>query len=439
MTDLTAIIPGGQVPKGRVQVSGAKNSAVLLMDAALLTRDPVHLDNFPTELVDTRHKGRFHEQLGAQVIFDKGRQTLDIHARDLTAEPVADYHCPVRTTYLLAAGQLHRHGIARIPYPGGCRIGNRKYDLHVMVWERMGAKVHETAEYIEITCPQLRGAEIVFPFPTVGGTQTALLCASVARGRTIIRNAYINPEVSDLINCLTAMGAEIVCEGNSRITVVGKSRLRGTSYRVMPDRIEALTRIVYGILSGGEILIEPVPFDAMEVPLIHLREAGIDLFRNSRSVYISPSCMNAQQTIQPFEMATGTYPGVISDMQPFYVLLGLKADGISRIIDYRYPERTAYLRELEKLCPGAIDWDDCGHISVTGPARFTGAAMHSTDLRGSMAVLLGGLLAEGTSLVHNVEMALRGYNNLQEKLQGLGVTMHLYAPEELRNAEPVAA
>ena len=438
MTDLTAIIPGGQVPKGRVQVSGAKNAAVKLMAAALLTRDPVHLDNFPTELVDTRHKGRFLAQLGAQVAFDKERQTLDIHARELSAE-ADDYACPVRTTYLLAAGQLQRHGIARIPYPGGCKIGNRKYDLHIMVWERLGAKVRETDEYIEITCPQLRGAEVVFPFPTIGGTENALLCASVARGTTVIRNAYISPEVTDLIDCLTAMGADIACEGNSRITVTGKSRLRGTSYRLMPDRIEALTWIVYGILSGGEILIEPVPFDAMEVPLIHLREAGIDLFRNSQSVYISPSCMNAQQTIQPFEVATGTYPGVISDMQPFYVLLGLKADGISRIIDYRYPERTAYLQELEKLCPGAIAWDDRGQISVTGPAHFTGAAMRSTDLRGSMAVLLGSLLAEGTSLVHNVEMALRGYNNLQEKLHGLGVTMHLYAPEELRAAEPVAA
>lgn len=437
--EITAIIPGGQIPRGRVQVSGAKNAATRLMAAALLTRDLVHLDNFPTELVDVRQKGQFLERLGVQVTYDKEQQMIDLCARGLTATPVDDYTCPIRTTYLLAAGQLHRDGIARIPYPGGCRIGNRKYDLHLMVWESLGGIVRELEDHIEITCPQLRGAEIYFPFPTIGGTENALLCASIARGVTVIRNAYISPEVSDLIQCLIAMGADIVCEGNSRITVTGKARLRGTSYRLIPDRIEALTWIVYGILSGGEILIDQVPFAAMEVPLVHLREAGIDLFRNSHAVSLSPFCMNAQQTIQPFEVATGTYPGVISDMQPFFVLLGLKADGISRIIDYRYPERTAYLRELAKLCPGSIEWNEQGQISVTGPARFHGATMRSTDLRGSMAVLIGGLLADGTSMVHNVEMALRGYNNLHEKLEQLGITVPLCTTEDIREALPAVA
>ncbi|MHC4165673.1 MAG: UDP-N-acetylglucosamine 1-carboxyvinyltransferase, partial [Planctomycetota bacterium] len=342
--------------------------------------------------------------IGVFVDADSRKETIEIQATEIRKDELSQYNYPMRSTYLLAAGQLLRNGTAHIPYPGGCKIANRKY--------------------ISISCNGLRGAEISFPFPTVGGTENALLCCSIAKGTSVIRNAYISPEVNDLIQMLVMMGADIEVYGNSQIRVKGVDSLRGTSYRVMPDRIEALTWIIYAVLSKGTVIVEDVPFSTMEVPLIHLQEAGIDLFRNSRSVHISPKCLE-NFVIQPFEVACGTHPGVISDMQPFYVLLGLGADGRSRIIDYRYPERTAYLSELEKMCPGCLEWSAAGNINTKGPAELKASTVNSTDLRGSMAVVLAALLARGHTTITNVNMAFRGYNKLAEKLSKLGIKYNL--------------
>jgi len=411
-------IAGRQVPKGTVKVSGAKNAATKLMAAALLTDERVSLYNFPTELVDALYKADFLKKIGTEVIFDAETTTATIHANQIKDEILNDYSYPIRTTYLMVAGQLNRNGIARIPYPGGCKIGDRKYDLHVMVWESMGCKVKEQDAYIEIK-GKLKPAEINFPISTIGGTENALICGAGIEGTTIVRNAYISPEVFCLIEFLRSLGADIKATGNSFISITGKSSLRGTTFSVIPDRIEALTWIIFGALSGGSIIIENVPFAFMETPFVHIKESGLDIYKNSNSVYINKHCM-INGTIQPFEMACGTYPGVISDMQPFFTLLGLKAHGISRIYDYRYPERTAYLSELAKFCPGALAWEP-GKIKIKGPCQLKAADVTSTDLRGSMSLVLASLLAEGTSTISDVGMALRGYDKMLEKLQQLGV------------------
>jgi len=416
-------IEGGQVPSGRVRVSGAKNSALKLVAAALLTDDLVHLDNFPTELNDIRIKLDFLRALGCEVAVDRLKQQVDIRARIMSPDPLDSYHFPIRTTYLLVPGQLHKNGVARIPYPGGCNIGQRKYDLHIMVWEALGCSVRETENFIEVRCENLKPCEINFPISTVGGTESALLCAAIIDGETVIRNAYVTPEIFDIVLLLQAMGVQIEVHGNSYIKVHGSAKLRGASLTVMPDRIEALTWIIYSILAKGSVVIEDVPFDSMEVPFIHLKEAGVDIFRNTKDVYVGPTCFR-NCTIQPFEMACGTYPGVISDMQPFFVLLGLFANGRSRIIDYRYPERTAYVEELNKLCGGRIACRD-GEITIDGPLPITGGEVVSTDLRGSMALILAGLLGEGTTRVRKASMALRGYNDLLLKLEGLGISSRM--------------
>jgi len=416
---MQATIEGCAVPRGRVRVSGAKNSATRLLAAALLTDDPVELVNFPTELLDARHKARFIESLGGRVTFDDAAERVAIEAADLRGHEVADYDVPIRTTYLLCAAQLLRSGVARIPYPGGCKIGSRGYDLHVMVWQALGCTVKELPHCIEIRGDGFRGGPISFPISTVGGTENALICAAVARGTTKIHNAYITPEVEDLIALLRRMGASISVRGNTFIEVTGREVLHGTTMEVMADRIEALTWIVYGIMAGGELLVENVPFHALEVPLIHVQKAGIDLFRNSRSVYISPDCLRLGRA-QPFELACGAHPGIISDMQPFYVLLAMRAEGISRVFDYRYPERIAYIDQLAKFAPGTLEAEP-GRITVRGPAGFTPAHVRSTDLRGSMALVMAALCAEGRSVIDDVQMALRGYNNLQRKLGELGI------------------
>lgn len=187
----------------------------------------------------------------------------------------------------------------------------------------------------------------------------------------------------------------------------------------MPDRIEALTWIVLGAVTGGNVLVRNVPFDTMEVPLIHLRDCGLDLFRNSSTVQVSPACVGPHG-IQPFELACGTHPGVISDMQSFYTFLALFANGRSVVYDYRYPERIAYAHELARFAEGAIDATP-GRITIRGKAKLKGATAKSTDLRGSMALIMAAICAEGDSCVEGIELALRGYNELPKKLAALGV------------------
>ena len=426
MENISFKIQGGQIPNGSVRISGAKNAATRLMAAALISNEDVLLENFPTRIVDAFHKANFISNCGGEVLTNHDKETVLIKPEKLRDTLLGSYNYPIRTTYLLAAGLIKKSGSAKIPYPGGCKIGQRGYDLHIMVWEKLGAKVSEKPDFIEIFAPKgFSPGEINFPISTTGGTENALICASTIAGETVIRNAYISPEIENLIDFLRTLGAKIQVAGNSFIKVAGSDYLKGSIFPVIPDRIEALTWIVYGALSGGSLTIKDVPFNAMQIPLIHLKEAGIDFFQNQHNVKISPDCL-LDGIIQPYEIATGTHPGVISDMQAFYVLLALHADGISRVYDYRYPDRTKYLEELSKFYPGQLKWEK-GKITIIGKKNVTPVPenVRSTDLRGSMALVLAALLAKGESTIENVEMALRGYNNLESKLKSLGVSIKL--------------
>nr|WP_255772293.1 MULTISPECIES: UDP-N-acetylglucosamine 1-carboxyvinyltransferase [Halorhodospira] len=413
------VVSGGQRLNGSVVVSGAKNSATRVLAASLISEGRVTLRNFPLALEDAKAKIAFLSSLGVEIQQRSDRSEMMIETTDLSLEDLQQYNLPIRTTYLLAAGMLARCGEARIPYPGGCKIGSRGYDLHMMVWRDLGCEVKEKPDYIEVR-GRLRGGQVDFPISTVGGTENALICAAVARGETLIRNAYVTPEVRDLVAFLREMGARIELEGTSLIRVQGDGNLLGdASFSIMPDRIEALTWIILGAVTEGTVFVHNVPFDTMEVPLLHLRDAGLDLFSNSDTVMVSPDCIG-EHGIQPFELATGTHPGVISDMQSFFAFLGLFANGRSVVFDYRYPERIAYANELAKFAPGAIEAEP-GRITVYGPRRLSAAHVGSTDLRGSMAQIMAAICAEGESRVDGVELALRGYNALPEKLAALGL------------------
>jgi len=404
---------------GAVTVSGAKNSATRVLAAALVSEGQVTLRNFPLKLEDVRAKLRYIKAMGAVLEQRVQKSELLITVPKISLERITDFDLPIRTTYLLAAGMLSRESHALVPYPGGCKIGSRGYDLHMMVWQRLGCTVEEKREYIEVT-GKLIGGIIDFPISTVGGTENALICAAVAKGETLIRNAYVTPEVQDLISFLREMGACIELEGRSHIRIQGNDGLLGgASFSVMPDRIEALTWIILGAVTGGILKVQNVPFETMQVPLIHLREAGIDLFVNSNTVFVSADSIGSHG-IQPFELATGTHPGVISDMQPFFAFLGLFANGRSLVYDFRYPERINYAFELEKFAHGAINAMH-GKIILNGPVKLKAAHVMSTDLRGSMALIMAAICAKGKSRVDGIEMALRGYNDLQNKLAQLGV------------------
>lgn len=412
-------VTGNQILHGDVTVDGAKNSATRVLAAALISDGKVNLRNFPLHLEDVKAKLGFIENLGAKTSVNKDSSELALSVDTLNFDGITDYGLPIRTTYLLAAGMLARNEYARIPYPGGCKIGDRGYDLHMMVWRELGCKVTETPDYIEVE-GSLQGGTINFPLSTVGGTENALICAAVANGYTEIRNAYITPEVEDLIAFLREMGAQIELDGSSMARVKGNGGLlRGASFSIMPDRIEALTWIVLAAITNSTIRVKNVPFDVMEVPLIHLQHAGIDYMQSSNDILVSPECVS-KYGIQPFELACGTHPGVISDMQSFFVLLAMFAAGRSKIFDYRYPERIAYAKELDKFNPGFIE-PKPGEITVIGRDRLIGTRVKSTDLRGSMALVMAAIAASGESEVTGVELALRGYNNLPHKLAQLGL------------------
>lgn len=418
-----AYIEGGVPPHGSIRVSGAKNSATRLLSAALLTDDVVQLGNFPTKLVDVGHKIDFIRSIGADIDVDDLDDSIKISAGDYGARSTDNYDVPIRTTYLLVAGQLLRTGHAKVPYPGGCKIGARGYDMHIMVWKTLGCEVEELPDYISVKARKFVGARIDFPISTVGGTENALICSAVAEGTTEIFNAYITPEVYDLIKLLRQMGASIEVIGNSHIIVNGKSALSGARMNVMPDRIEALTWIVLAIVLRGKILVEGVSFKDLESSMLYLQASGIDLLTNRNSAYVHSDVM--PEGVQPFEVPCGTHPGVISDMQPFFVFLALAASGTSRIFDYRYPERIGYVQELAKFCPPGSLHAEFGKITVKGPVRFHAAEAQSTDLRGSMALIMAALAAEGSSVIHDAHMALRGYNDLAHKLKTLGMNIRI--------------
>lgn len=409
-----------QRPDGEVRVSGAKNSATRLITAALLSDQKSVINNFPTTIVDANHKISFITANGGKTKLDHDRKIFTIDPKNFKVDPANGLDLPVRTTYLLAAGQLLRGNSAIIPMPGGCNIGERKIDLHLMLWEKLGLKITEKADYLLLEADELIGAHIDFPFPTIGGTENAILCGCIAKGVTKITNAYLSPEVMDMVNMLKNMGAKIETTGNSYIEIEGGVPLSGASYSVMPDRIEALTWLIYGVLSRGSIKISNVPFEDMVVPLTHIRNCGIDFYRNSDSIFINPRCY--PEGVQPFQLACGTHPGVISDMQPFYTLLALKAKGKSMIVDYRYPERVTYLEELQKCLPEeVIRFNKNGYIYIDGAEAITGNELISTDLRGSMAMILFALTSEQKIVVRDIKKALRGYDDFFKKLKGLGV------------------
>lgn len=410
---------------GKVVISGAKNSATRILAASLITDTENILYNFPTELVDVKHKVNAMKEYGAHIELDTFKSTARINADSICTHKLSKYDYPIRTTYLLAAGLLKKFGKACIPYPGGCNIGDRGYDQHIKVWENLGCKVEECHDSINIFAPKngFNPLDIRFDISTIGGTENALISASMIPGESHIRDAYVSPEVEDLISYLRATGVKIEFSGNSHIKIVGSDHLKGVEYTIIPDRIEALTWLIFGAISKGEIHVKNVPYDLMEIPLIHMRKTGVDFFANKSDAFISPKCI-IDDAIQPFELACGTHPGIISDMQPFFVLLGLAAQGTSRIYDYRYPERVAYLEELNKFCPDSIEWSK-GEIIVHGPAKFKPANADSLDLRGGMAVLIAAILSKGDCTVDNIQMAMRGYNKLKEKLSGLGITLNI--------------
>jgi UDP-N-acetylglucosamine 1-carboxyvinyltransferase len=399
---------------GSVQVSGAKNSVLRLMAASLLTPGRIALHNYPSDLRDAQiHLGML-EALGKTCVQNGGALII---SEDKPLQSQLDWPGrSIRNTLLILGALTARLGAGAVPLPGGCDIGasgERRYDLHVLVLESLGARVWTEGRMLLAEAPDgLTGGDIHLPLRSTGATENAILCGTLARGVTRIWNPHIRPEIIDLIAFLRTLGAKIEVFGQEHIEITGVEGLGGGEHRIMPDNVEALTWLVGAMVTGGEVEIIDFPHAHLEVPLIFLRESGARMFRGDDALVVRGG------RCYPVDLATGPYPGINSDMQPLFAVYGAAARGESRLIDLRFPGRYAYADELARL--GLQHHTEGNVLRIVGGAPLTGAEVCALDLRAGIALCLAALIADGETVVRDAWQVERGYSNFAPKLKGLG-------------------
>lgn len=397
--------------EGNVEVSGAKNSALKLLTASILTDETVELFNSPNNLLDVKVHIAMLEKLGKKCTEDN-RYLKIIERKKLTTELIWDERS-IRNSLLMLGCLTTRFGKGKVPLPGGCKLGERKYDLHVMILEKMGASVYEENGYLcsETKEYPLKGCEIYLPIRSTGATENAILAGTLANGSTTIWNPHIRPEIIDLIAMLNNMGANIKVYGQQCIVIKGVEQLSGVKHIVIPDNMEALTWAIGAVITNGDVEIQNFPFEHLEVPLVFLRESGMKYYRGENSLIVRGG------SPYPVEISTGPYPGINSDMQPLFAIYGAHSQGTSKIIDLRFPGRYAYAEELAKM---GMEYTIEGDLLVIhGGKKLNGATVKALDLRAGIALLLAGLTAEGETIIENAWQIERGYELLDDKLKRL--------------------
>ena len=404
---------------GSIRVSGAKNSVLRLLAASLLTGDEIVLHNYPATLLDAGVHVEMLEMLGKSCRVTK--ETLTIAAE--TSMPASDLDWQgrsIRNTLLVLGALVARTGAGRVPLPGGCDIGDRKYDLHELVLTSLGARVWAEDGFLCASAPAgLTGAEIVLPLRSTGATEQAIIAGSLARGRTTLYNPHMRPEIIDLIAFIEKMGAKVAYNGQESIVVEGARKLSGVSHTVMPDNMEAMTWLTGALLTGGDIEIAEFPFDDLEVPLIFAKASGARVFREGSTAII--------RSVRPFpvEISTGPYPGINSDMQPLFAAIGACALGVSKLVDLRFQNRFDYLKEFAKM--GVEAHVSGGTAVVRGGRQLSGARVVAVDLRAGAALAMLGLVAKGETEIENAWQIERGYDRFVEKGRLLGGDLTIVA------------
>ena len=400
---------------GIVRVSGAKNSALKLLTASLLTSETVVLHGFPTGLSDARIHLEMLELLGKRIRVDG--ETVEIWEDSGSGVALRWKGRSIRNTLLILGALVTRRGEGSVPSPGGCDLGDRKYDLHEYVLRSMGADVSDDGESLHAKrrFSRLQGTDLHLSIRSTGATENAILCAVLAKGVTRVWNPHVRPEILDLVRMLRKMGARIAVYGQERIEIEGVASLRGVEHNVIPDNMEALTWLVGAVLTGGDVEIEGFPDEHLGVPLIHLRESGARLFANKDSVIVRGG------RPLPVEIATGAYPGINSDMQPLFGAFGALAHGTSKIVDLRFPGRYRYAEQFRNL--GIDNEVRDGVLTIHGKGRdaVQGNQVQAVDLRAGVALLIVGLAASrGTTVINDAWQIERGYDRFVEKFRSLG-------------------
>jgi UDP-N-acetylglucosamine 1-carboxyvinyltransferase len=413
------VIRGGNPLLGTVRISGAKNAALPCMAAALLTDEPVILENIP-QVRDIETTRKLLSAMGAEVELGYGRahHRTTICARALAA-PEASYDLvkTMRASTLVLGPLVARCGHARVSLPGGCAIGARPIDLHIKGLERLGAKITQEHGYVEATTEdtggRLKGAEIVFEKITVTGTEDLLMAAALADGETVMQNCAREPEVADLAALLNAMGAKIEGAGTSTIRVTGVAKLHGAKHRIIPDRIEAGTFIIAAALTGGDINVSGCDPTHLTAILQKLAETGVKTVVKGDSVRVM-----GDHPLQAADMNTEEYPGFPTDMQAQYMALATQAAGTSIVTENIFENRFMHAQELVRM--GANIKIEGRRAIVRGGAQLSAAAVLASDLRASASLVLAALVADGETIIDRVYHLDRGYENIEEKLKAVG-------------------
>jgi UDP-N-acetylglucosamine 1-carboxyvinyltransferase len=421
------VIRGGNPLVGTIRVSGAKNSALPCMAAAILTEDVITLENIP-QVWDIATQRRLLSSMGAEVRPGDAPNSTTISCRTLS-HPVAKYEIvkTMRASSLVLGPLIARSGRSRVAMPGGCAIGGRPIDLHIKGLEKMGVQITQEHGYLDARAERLHGAHLLFDKITVTGTEDLLMAAVLAEGETLMENCAREPEVADLAALLTAMGAEIEGAGTSTIRVQGVSHLHGARYRINPDRIEAGTFLVAGVITGGDLTVTDCNPAHLSAVINKLQEAGACVEILDPATVRVRSCGK----LCAADISTEEYPGFPTDMQAQYMALATQAEGVSAVQENIFENRFMHVQELARM--GANIKVEGRTATVRGPAKLSAAAVMCSDLRASASLVLAALVADGESILDRVYHIDRGYERIEEKLAGVGAEIHrmgnVFAPK----------
>ncbi|WP_198960101.1 MULTISPECIES: UDP-N-acetylglucosamine 1-carboxyvinyltransferase [unclassified Synechococcus] len=410
-------ISGGRRLEGEIRVSGAKNSALVLMAACLLTEDALRLSNVPP-LTDITAMGEILSALGVRV--QRGGDAIVLHGDHITtAAPPYELVNSLRASFFCIGPLLARMGMAQVPLPGGCQIGTRPVVEHVKGLKALGAQVTIEHGVVTAVVPgrqrRLTGGHIHLDCPSVGATETLMMAAALADGETVIDNAAQEPEVIDLARLLLAMGAKVRGAGTPTITIVGVDRLHGADYAVIPDRIEAGTFLLAGAITRSRLRVFPALPEHLGAVITKLEEAGCRIEADGQGLILTASKVRA------VDLRTQPFPGFPTDLQAPFMALLATAEGTSMVVENIFENRLQHVAELQRM--GASIRMQGNTACVEGVARLSGAPVHGTDLRASAAMVLAGLAADGITTVRGLEYLDRGYADLEGKLNAAGASI----------------
>lgn len=408
------IVKGGNRLVGAVKTSGAKNAVLPIIAASILGITPSHLDEVPM-LEDVHTISEVLKCLGLSVECSPEKNVLDIDSTEITSyEAPYELVRTMRASFLVMGPLLARIGKARISMPGGCAIGARPIDIHLKGFEALGVKIEQGHGYIEASAPEgLKGTSIYFDFPSVGATENIMMAASLAEGTTILENAAEEPEIVDLANYLNKMGAKIRGAGTDTIRIEGVDKLHGADYTIIPDRIEAGTYMIAAAMTGGDVVVENVLPEHQKPLIAKLREAGAVVEEDIDKVRVI-----GKNPLKAVSIKTLPYPGFPTDMQAQMMAMMVIAEGRSKVTETVFENRFMHVVELNRM--GAQISTEGRSAVIDGPCKLTGCDVRATDLRAGAAMILAGLVAEGTTRIGDLHHIDRGYENIVAKLKNLG-------------------